>query len=73
MPAQPATGELRGPMDAKARLAPGRPIPDCSRCRPENSPGLTEAVQKLHRALAPAPRAALLAFGLPADGARNTH
>ncbi|MEE2054760.1 hypothetical protein [Nocardiopsis tropica] len=64
MPGKPATGELRAPMGPEVRLAPGCPIPDCSRCRPTEDPGeFLEAVQELHRALAPAPRTALLALG----------
>jgi len=54
-------------------LTPRCPIPDCSRCHPESSPELLEALQRLRRVLAPAPRTALLAFGLTADEARNTH
>jgi len=50
-------------MTPKARLAPECPIPDCSRCHPESSPELLEALQRLRRTFAPTPRKALLAFG----------
>ena len=45
-------------------LTPRCHIPRCSRCRPaEAPPELLEAVRRLRRAAAPAPRTAFFAFG----------